>query len=529
VKKIRLSIDGRDITVPERTTVLEAADALDIVIPTLCYRDGIEPFTSCMVCVVLETRTGKLIPACTAPTAEGMRIETDTPAVRKARRDSLDFLLSEHVGECEAPCTRACPAGMNIPRMIREIRSGRFDLAVKTVKRHIALPAVLGRICPAPCEKACRRREHDQPVSICLLKRLSADQDLQAESPFRPEGDPPGGKTVAVVGAGPAGLAAAYFLSLLGHLCTIFDKNSRAGGTLRTAIPKDILPESVLDADIGGIIGYGVTFEPERELGRNLDLEGLCKSVDAVLLTPGTVSPSLFDGSGLEMSLKGIKITRPGYTTSRPGVFAAGGVVGESKMAVRAVGQGRQAALAIHRFLLGDKPEGNGPGFNSLFGRLKQEEIKEYLQEAEADGRVEPAGEREGGFTREEAVREAGRCFGCDCRKLTDCRLRRFAAEYGTDQKRYRAGERRPIEKILQHADVVYEPGKCIKCGLCVRITKNSAETLGLTFVGRGFDVRVEAPFGEPLDRALVKAAAECVEACPTAALSWKVRKEKTP
>ncbi|MCJ7682459.1 MAG: 2Fe-2S iron-sulfur cluster-binding protein [Candidatus Aminicenantes bacterium] len=529
MKKRGLTIDGRDITVAKGKTVLEAAAALDIAIPILCHRDGIEPFTSCMVCVVLETRTGKMIPACTAPAAEGMRIETDTPAVRQMRRDSLDFLLSEHVGECEAPCSRACPAGMNIPQMIREIRSERFDLAVQTVKRHIALPAVLGRICPAPCEKACRRKDHDQPVSICLLKRLSADLDQQEDSPWRAEGDPTSGKIVAIIGAGPAGLAAAYYLSLKGHLCTIYDKNSLPGGNLRTAVPNDILPKSVLDADIRGIIGHGVTFEPERELGRNLDLEDLCRSVDAVLLTPGAVSPSLFDGSGLKMSPKGIKITRPGYTTSRPGVFAAGGVVTESKMAVRAVGQGREAARSIHRFLEGHNPDDNQDVFHSLFGQLKPEEVGEYLKEAEENGRVKPQGFKERGFTREEAVREAGRCFGCDCRKLSDCRLRRFASEYGADQKRYRAGERRPIEKNLQHADVVYEPGKCIKCGLCVRITKNSGEELGLTFVGRGFDVRVEAPFGESLNKALVKAAAECVEACPTAALSWKERKEKRP
>ena len=527
VKKLKLTIDGRDISVAEGKTVLEAAAALDITIPTLCHRDGIEPFTSCMVCVVLDKTSEKLIPACTAPAAEGMRIETDTPAVRKMRRDSLDFLVSEHVGECEAPCTRACPAGMDIPQMIREIRGERFDSALQTIKRHIPLPAVLGRICSAPCEKACRRREYDQPVSICLLKRFSADRDLQKNTPYRPAGKPAGDKTVAVVGAGPAGLAAAYYLSLLGYRCSVYDKNKRPGGNLRTAISRDILPESVLDADIQGIIGHGVTFEKERELGRNLDLEELRKRADAVLLTPGTVHPALFDGTGLEISPRGIKIDRTEYSTSLAGVFAAGGVTAESKMAVRSVGQGREVAQSIHRFLTGDRKKKKEETFNSLFGRLLAEEVEEYLKEAEADPRIEPAGGQGQGFTPDEAVKEARRCFGCDCRKPKDCRLRRFAGEYGSDQKRFKAGERRPIEKIMQHADVVYEPGKCIKCGLCVRITKQSAEPLGLTFVGRGFDIRVEAPFGETLDKALQKTAAECVEACPTAALSFKNRKEK--
>ena len=120
-----------------------------------------------------------------------------------------------------------------------------------------------------------------------------------------------------------------------------------------------------------------------------------------------------------------------------------------------------------------------------------------------------------------EAAKEASRCFGCDCRKPDTCKLRRFADEYEADQNRFKFGEKPRFEKVVQHDLVIYEPGKCIKCSLCVQITKKAGEEFGFTFINRGFEVKVTTPFHEPLQRGLQKAARECVEACPTAALSW--------
>ncbi|MBC8180376.1 (2Fe-2S)-binding protein, partial [candidate division KSB1 bacterium] len=177
---VTVTINKNKITIPENSTLLDAAKKLGILIPTMCYKDGYENFTSCMLCFVNEIRTNLLLPACSTLAQEGMEIETDNAKVEEYRKTALELLLSDHIGDCEAPCTRTCPAHMNIPLMIRQIRTEQFEEALITVKKDIALPAVLGRICPAPCEKGCNRSKHDSPVSICLLKRFVADVDLKS-------------------------------------------------------------------------------------------------------------------------------------------------------------------------------------------------------------------------------------------------------------------------------------------------------------------------------------------------------------
>ena len=209
---VAITLNGRPLEVSADKTILEAAQGQGVFIPTLCFANGSERFTSCMLCVVHELDSDRLLPSCSAPVAEGMRIETENEKVEDARRDALNFLLSEHVGDCEAPCQRACPAQMNIPLMIRQIQAQQMEAAVKTIKQDIALPAILGRICPAPCEKGCKRKFHDAPLSICLLKRFAADVDLAQASPYQPPVDEKSGKKVAIVGTGPTGLAAAYYL-----------------------------------------------------------------------------------------------------------------------------------------------------------------------------------------------------------------------------------------------------------------------------------------------------------------------------
>ena len=148
----RVIIDNREVEVADGATVLDAARKLGIEIPTMCFLKGQKPLTSCMVCVVKVAGSEKLIPACGAIAEDGMRIETDNEEVRQARRAALELLLSEHVGDCVGPCQVTCPAQMDIPLMIGQIAAGRLGEAIATVKRDIALPAVLGRICPAPCE-----------------------------------------------------------------------------------------------------------------------------------------------------------------------------------------------------------------------------------------------------------------------------------------------------------------------------------------------------------------------------------------
>ena len=282
----KLTIDQREVEVPEGATILDAARKLGIEIPALCYRADCDPSTSCLVCMVRVGRDHRLVPACATAAADGMEVESETEAVHQVRRTALELLLSDHLGDCLAPCYFGCPAEMDIPTMLRQIAAGDMRGAIATVKHDIALPAVLGRICPAPCEKVCRRGDLDVPVSICLLKRLVADIDLASAKPYGPECLPASGKRVAVIGAGPTGLSAAYYLRQYGHACTLFDENAQLGGRLIQE-PKAVgLPAAVLQAEIAAILRLGVTVQTESriELTRLAELRS---RFDAVLLACG--------------------------------------------------------------------------------------------------------------------------------------------------------------------------------------------------------------------------------------------------
>ncbi|MBA7581639.1 Ferredoxin--NADP reductase [subsurface metagenome] len=522
MKMINLTINKQQVSVADGCTILHAADTLGIGIPTLCYLKEFKPNTNCMICVVHELKTDRLLLSCSMPVGEGMIIETDNERVREARKDTLDLLLSEHVGDCEAPCRRTCPAKMNIPLMIRQIKEKKFAEALITVKNDIALPAVLGRICPAPCENGCNRKLYDNPVSICSLKRFAADTDLAQKSPYRPDMLPNSGKKAAVIGAGPTGLSAAYYIARLGHDCRIFDSNSKPGGMLRYGVPDEKLPKSVLDAEIEQILVLGVELRPEQTLGADFTLNELRDEYDAVVLAFGKADQDLMNKSEIEFTPRGIAVNRKTYETSIPGIFAGGNAVAEGKMAIRSAAHGKIIAYSVHQFVNGLTVTGQPQRFNSLMGKLLEDETDEFIKEAEVFDQVQPDGGFETGYSVQEAVTESERCFHCDCRKPESCKLRRYSEEYGADQRRFRIGRRKRFQKIVQHDFVLFEPGKCIKCNACIEITKKAGEQFGFTFINRGFDVQLTVPFDEALSDGLRKVAKECVEACPTAALAWK-------
>jgi len=126
-------------------------------------------------------------------------------------------------------------------------------------------------------------------------------------------------------------------------------------------------------------------------------------------------------------------------------------------------------------------------------------------------------------------VAEAGRCLRCDCMKVESCKLREYATRYGARQFVYPGAARPPITPMIQSDAVVYEPGKCIKCGLCVEIATQRGEPLGMAFMRRGFDTRVGVPFDHSLAEGLGACAGECAEACPTGALALRRREEREP
>ncbi len=521
----KLTINNFEVEVQNGATILDAATKLGIEIPTMCYMKGFEPSTSCMVCVVKVKGMANLVPACGTPVQDGMKVDTKSEEIIQARKTALELLLSDHLGDCMGPCHPVCPAKMNIPLMIRQIIAGQLRDAIETVKKDIALPAVLGRICPAPCEKGCRRASvsgPDQAISICLLKRYVADVDLQSKELYLPERKKNRNKSVVIIGAGPAGLAAAYYLQQEGFVCTIFDENDKPGGALRYSISEQELPKDVLDAEIEIIKKLGAKFKLQTHIASD-SMDDLHKEHDAVFIATGRQNTENTKSSVLKTGPNGIIINSNTYETNLSGIFAGGDAVRSSKthkLAVRAVADGKEAAVSICQYLTGQSVTGPEKPFNTRIGKPKDDEIETFINCGSKAQRITPSNQN-GGFTDSEAREEAERCLHCDCRKPDSCKLRQYSNEYEARPNQYK-GQRRSFIQYTAHPEVIYEPGKCIDCGLCIQIASKSGEKLGLTFIGRGFDVRVAVPFDRSVAQGIQKCASECVAACPTGALSYK-------
>ena len=522
-----LTIDGQQITVEDGATVLEAARRLGIDIPTMCHVEGrTDRHVSCMICVVRQEgavgiRPG-FVPSCQFPALEGMVVDASSEAVRRMRTDILEVILSDHIGDCEGPCENTCPAHMAIPVMMRQVDERDAAAAMATVRADIALPAVLGRICPEVCEKACRRGDVDAPVAICRVKRFVGDGlegDPQHYPPPAPA--PASGHRVAVVGAGPAGLAAAYYLALDGHACTVFDAADQPGGALRSIAP-DILPPAVLEREIATVLSLGQRFEGGRRLGQDLSLAELRRDFAAVFLALGRVDDAALADLGLPAG-KGGKVAADVQTlaTTQAGLFAGGDMLRQRRLAIRSVADGKIAACSISQFLRGETPSGEVRRFNSRTGRLALEEIRALVPGAlSSDPRQEP-GAQQGCYQPDEARCEAARCLHCDCVARDTCRLRALADAYGAKQGRYK-GQRRPIHPVLIGEAVIYEHGKCMHCGACVYVCQQAGQKAGLSFANRGFELEVTIPLRRSIDAGLDGIVDQVVSVCPTGALSHR-------
>jgi NADPH-dependent glutamate synthase beta subunit-like oxidoreductase len=207
------------------------------------------------------------------------------------------------------PCTKACPAGIDIPGYLRLITEGKPKEACALILEKVPFPGILGRVCMHPCEDACRRREvFHRPISICALKRYAADnagdvfeRALKAEELT--------GRNVAVIGAGPAGLTAAFYLRKRGHHVTVFEAKSKAGGMMRYGIPSYRLPEDVLEEEINRVLSVGIQLETKKRLGKDFLLDDLQKDgVEAIYIATGLQLSLTIDleGSHLDDVLWGI-------------------------------------------------------------------------------------------------------------------------------------------------------------------------------------------------------------------------------
>jgi predicted molibdopterin-dependent oxidoreductase YjgC len=369
-----LTINGKSYQADEGTRVLAACREAGVDIPTLCWLDGHPHFTSCMVCVVKDVNQDRLIPACSALVTDGMVIETDSAEVIEGRRVAVELLLSEHIGDCLAPCQRVCPLELNIPQLIRYVAAGNIPAAAEIIKTAQANSDVTCATCKAPCEKACRRRRADQPIAIRQL--------IEMVERYRPT-----------------------------------TEDGRQRTEIAESAPNSLQPRT-----------------------KNQELR-------------------------------------------------------------------------------------TSPRFDSRIGALQPGDMDAFMAGASQAPQQPPKGDH---FTSAEAVREAERCLHCDCRKPIDCKLRQLAGAYEARQSRYKRDDPRPaIEIHRDHPDIIFEPGKCITCGICTRIAEAAGENPGLTFLQRGIATRIGVPFGDSLQSALTRdTALRCADACPTAALSRREREK---
>ncbi|MBQ3531371.1 MAG: FAD-dependent oxidoreductase [Oscillospiraceae bacterium] len=360
--KIKITIDGKEIFVENGKTVLEVAAENGIEIPNLCYNKNLKIYGACGLCVVEINGAQKLFRACATAAADGMVINTDTPRVKRARKVALELIMSDHVGDCKGPCSLNCPAHTDVQGYLKQIALGNDKKAVEIIKKKIPLPASIGRVCPHPCEANCRRKFVEEPLSIAYLKAFAADNDLASPEPYKPEVAKATGKRVSIIGGGPAGLSAAYYLRLAGHTVTIYDAMPEMGGMLRYGIPEYRLPKSVLAKEIKAIEKLGVLMKNNVSIGKDISFEEIRKNSDAVLIAIGAWKGSSIrcPGEELEGVLSGIDFLREVNLGKRPDIGKNVAVVGGGNTAMdacrTAVRCGAENVYVIYRRTRAEAP-----------------------------------------------------------------------------------------------------------------------------------------------------------------------------
>ncbi|NUM36132.1 MAG: FAD-dependent oxidoreductase [Candidatus Brocadiae bacterium] len=287
MEKICLKINGKEVYAFPDQTILDVVHQEKIdTIPTLCYSPELEPYGSCFLCVVEIKGKANLVPACSTRVAPNMEVITKSERVVQGRRSALELLLSNHYADCVSPCQLSCPAHVDVQGYIALAAMGRYKEAVDLIRKTNPFPAICGRVCVRKCESVCRRKEIEEAVGINNIKRYLTDKPfVYEEVPTRRSSS---GKKVAIVGAGPSGLTAAYFLGLWGHSVSIWEAMPKAGGMLRYGIPEYRLPKQILDKEIDYILrASGATLQTNARVGQHISLDDLQKNFDAVYIAAG--------------------------------------------------------------------------------------------------------------------------------------------------------------------------------------------------------------------------------------------------
>jgi formate dehydrogenase beta subunit len=289
-------------------------------------------------------------------------------AVHYFREDFLAYINGSrtsadrfrYIHKYTAPCQDKCPAHIDIPAYIEAIKEYRFEESLEVIRDNMPLPSVCGRVCPHPCETACRRKQVDEPISIMVLKRSASDYEWQHQHHFPMQPKPRKDKQVAIVGAGPAGLAAAYYLALEGYPCTIYEAlpEGYGGGMVAVGIPPYRMPRPILQRDIDIIAAMGVEIVYNTRVGRDISLAELKQKFDAVLLAPGAHRSKPMGVEGEDKGYKGflkggIDFLRDAYMGVPTGMGKKVCVVGGGNTAIDcvrvALREGAEESILLYR------------------------------------------------------------------------------------------------------------------------------------------------------------------------------------
>ncbi len=375
------------------------------------------------------------------------------------------------------PCQARCPANVDARGYIGLIAQGRYDDAYELHLETNPLPDIIGRICPNPCETVCRKGEEDAPVTICLLKRFLSDNvSAGRRKKLYSKPKESKGKKVAIIGAGPAGLSAAYYLSKCGYEVVIFERLPVAGGVLRAESLATKLPPQVIDQTISDIKMLGVAIRTNTLVGPGgMSLDGIFNDgFSAIFIGIGAHRRQAAyndDGDkpvgrgeknkwlieqGVELDAQGnVGADKETGATSREGVYAAGEAAVGPSITVNAVGGSRRAAQNIDIFLNGSPSEYWSMTFP------KAETIKKRYDPDAARAvhdKTEPA------FAEKIATIQAERCLACSTEECIGCHMcEKYCPTRAIDIKTSGGKEYR-----VDSYEIDY--GRCQLCGLCVDI-----------------------------------------------------------
>ncbi len=372
---IRIEVDGRVVEGLEGQTILEVCRDNGIEIPTLCYEPKLPGFGACRMCVVEVEGEANPPISCSREAEAGMVVKTQTEEMRRLRKTNLELIFSDHNAYCLPPCQNKCPSHIDIPGFLKANAEANWVESTRIFKRTIPFPSVLGRVCPAPCEEHCRRDEVDEAIAIRDSHRYAGDQVIRAmldddvDPPLPFERQAPSGRTVAVIGSGPAGMAAAYYLLLNGHDVTVFERDPSPGGMLRYGIPQYRLPKvEVLEAEYESVIRLGGRMECNKGLGRDFTLDDLQnQGFDSVVIAIGCYDTNKLGipGEDADGVIDGLEYLRtatlglpyPGHEGSR--VVVVGGGFTSMDCSRTSIRQGASEVTLVYRRDMKDMPAAN--------------------------------------------------------------------------------------------------------------------------------------------------------------------------